>query len=852
MTELALSIAENVIKKLGSLAYQEICMSQDIASNLTKFQLTMSTIQAVLMDAEEKQVRNRALSVWLEQLKDVFYDAIDVLDEFVCEDLRRKVVETYGNTSEQVLHSVLYSSFNPLGFRFKMGHRIKKIIERLEEIAKVRAQFYLNERLDDKSIGQREREMTHSFLCDSNVIGRADDKQKIVDLLMRPNEDNNAFVIAIVGIGGMGKTTLAQWVYNDERIARNFDTRIWVCVSDDFNILKLAKEILKCAGGRISENMTMDEVQVSLRNTLNEKNFFIVLDDVWNDDRSKWIDLKNLLIGGAKRSKIVVTTRIQEVALMMASGPIHNLKGLSEDDCLSLFLMWAFKEGEKQQYPTLIEIGKEIVTKSKGVPLAVKTLGGLLYSKFDDRDWIFIRDNEIWKLEQKENDILPALRLSYDQLPSSLKQCFAYCSLYPKDHIYFSDELIQSWMANGLLHKSNESPQELEDIGLQYVKELFSRSLFQEFSDFGYCYIFKMHDLVHDLSLFVAQSDHCLVENTNNRKNYEKVRHVSILDYNLGANELTTFLHKLNNSARTIIFRNEDVDPINVNESFFKTCISRFKYLRLLDLRFLRFEVLPSSIGSLKHLRYLRLRRNKQIKKLPNSICDMQNLETLILDGCGGLEELPRDIRKMISLRYLWITTKQSRLLENGIECLYSLRTMIFYKCLKLESLPEGIQCLTSLRRLEFTSCESLMSLPRGLKYLIELESLIIFDCGKLNLMEGEDYPTSLRSLRIGSLPQLVALPQWLIRFGNTLQVLIIHFFENLEALPEWFPYLISLRKLVIWACPKLSSLPERMDCLTSLKELEIGYCLQLRRNCKRDVGKDWPKIAHVPLLKIV
>jgi hypothetical protein len=140
----------------------------------------------------------------------------------------------------------------------------------------------------------------------------------------------------------------------------------------------------------------------------------------------------------------------------MAPGPIHDLIGLPEDDCLFLFLKWAFVEGEEKQYPKLVEIGKQIVKKCSGVPLAVRTLGSLLYSKTEERDWISIRDNEIWKLEQKEDDILPALRLSYDQLPSYLKQCFAYCSLYPKDFTYDNMDLIHSWMANGLLQKSNE------------------------------------------------------------------------------------------------------------------------------------------------------------------------------------------------------------------------------------------------------------------------------------------------------------------------------------------------------------------------------------------------------------
>jgi hypothetical protein len=636
MTEFAFSVAEKVIEKIGSLAYEEISSAGGISSDLKSLELTMSTIQAVLLDAEEKQVKNRGLTVWLEQLKDVFYDAVDVLDEFECEALRRQVVKTHGSAPGQVL-----SSFNPLGFSHKMSHKINGIRERLEEIAKHRAQFLLVERLDDKRIVQRE--MTHSFVHDSDVIGRDDDKEKIIDLLMHPGDDGTVPVISIVGIGGLGKTTLAQWVYNDERVAKNFASRIWVCVSEEFTVLKLAKEILKSVGGEISENMSMDKVQASLRSYLKEKRFFIVLDDVWNEDRNKWIGLKKLLIEGAKGSKIVVTTRSHKVAKVMAPGPIHDLIGLPEDDCLFLFLKWAFVEGEEKQYPKLVEIGKQIVKKCSGVPLAVRTLGSLLYSKTEERDWISIRDNEIWNLEQKEDDILPALRLSYNQLPSYLKQCFAYCSLYPKDFNYNSVHLVRSWMANGLLQKSNKSARDLEDIGQQYLNELVSRSFFQEIVQYDHSsFSFKIHDLLHDLSLYVAQNDYyCLIDNTKSTNNFEKARHVSIWDKNLGDDEATRFLCQLSNNVQTIIFQGGWNQYININKSFVETCISRFKHLRRLDLRFSTLEALPSSIGTLKHLRYLNLAGNTHIKKLPNSICDLQNLESLILYGYDELEELP-------------------------------------------------------------------------------------------------------------------------------------------------------------------------------------------------------------------
>ncbi|XP_062168286.1 putative disease resistance protein RGA1 [Alnus glutinosa] len=845
MAELAYALAGKILEKLGSLADKEISLVLDIKSELTELEGTMTTIQAVLLDAEEKQATNRPLSIWLRQLKDIFYDADNVLDEVEYEVLKKQVMRTYGRTSREVCG--LFSCCSAFAFRSQLGHKIKDIRQKLGKIAANKDQFNLIPRLEDRHvIHGRRRDMTHSFVPPSEVIGRNDDKENIIHLLIDPYADTNAInVIPIVGIGGLGKTTIAKLVYNEERVANHFDLKIWVCVSEDFDVTRLIKDILKSANGAIDEKLGVDLWQISLRNSLKNKKFLLILDDVWNEDRSKWVELKGLLSGGSIESRIVVTTRSRSVASMVGSGRTYTLEGLSHDDSLSLFVKWAFKEGEDKQYPNLLEIGKEIVKKCKGVPLAIRTLGSLLFSKVDELQyWKFVRDNEIWRLEQKEGDILPVLKLSYNPMPSHLKQCFAFCSLFPKDHEFDSNELIAFWMAHGLLNKTpNSQNLELEDVGDMYIKELLSKSFFQEVTDFTWFYKFKMHDLVHDLALKVAEEECLTTVDFHTQNIVGTILHLSFSHDDYGR-EVPKYFYTLSSGMRTTLFAVKQQVP-----TLAEACISRFKYLRVLDLTYSSFEVLSSSIGTLKHLRSLSLASNDKIKKLPDSICELYNLQTLLLHGCSSLERLPKDTKKMISLRYLTVTTTCTHLFENDVCSLSSLRILGIFVCPRLEVLFQGmVGSLTNLRRLVVAGCEKLTSLTLDNKHLTALETLVIFGCTELSFTGGEDNQDlnlSLQKLEITYVPKLEVLPQWLQGTANTLQYLRIAMCRNLTTLPEWLPSLNSLHTLKIFSCPKLSSLPEGIDRLTALKELRIEECNELIvRKCQEEYRS---QIAHIP-----
>eukprot|EP00261_Vitis_vinifera_P037835 XP_019079078.1 PREDICTED: putative disease resistance RPP13-like protein 1 [Vitis vinifera] len=281
-------------------------------------------------------------------------------------------------------------------------------------------------------------------------------KEDMIRRLLSDNTCRNKIdVISIVGMGGAGKTTLAQLLYNDGRVKGQFHLKAWVCVSGEFCLLKVTKSILEGIGSATSSYMqseNLDLLQQKLKESLGDKKFLLVLDDVWEKCRREWEGLRIPLLASGEGSKVGVTTRNPNVGKIMRADHTHPLEGLSEAHCWSLFQTLAFENKDSCPYPQVLEsIGRKLVAKCRGLPLAVKALGSLLYSKTDRREWEQILESEIWGLQ--DHEILPSLLLSYQDLPLHLKQCFAYCSIFPKDHEFDKDTLILLWMA-GLLQFS--------------------------------------------------------------------------------------------------------------------------------------------------------------------------------------------------------------------------------------------------------------------------------------------------------------------------------------------------------------------------------------------------------------
>ncbi|PSS11983.1 Disease resistance RPP13-like protein isoform 1 [Actinidia chinensis var. chinensis] len=649
---------------------------EQIHTQVMNWERTLREIRAVLNDAEEKQIRDKDVNLWLEDLQDLAYDLDDLLDEFSTEALRYKLIEKSQSSTNKVraLIPTCCTRFNLGGaiFDFKMRSKIKDITTRLQDMSKKISELGLH-KVDVfmTPIQNRERLPTTSATYEPHIYGRDKSKTELINLLRM--EESNLGIIPIAGMGGIGKTTIAQVVYNDEVVKKHFDLKVWICVSDNFDIMRITKEIAGYVHVDSSGSKTLDQVQVQLKNALAGKKFLIVLDDVWDVKYNEWNILKSPFSDGAPGCKVIVTTRDKEVALMMGTVQYHALECLPHEECWSIFAQHAFRNINTDTNPNLESIGQEIVKKCGGLPLAARTLGGLLQCKPRESEWKNVLNSKIWEL--KGSDILPALRLSYHHLPAHLKQCFVYCAILPKDYEFEEKELVLLWMAEGFICQQ-EGGRKMEDLGGEYFRELLSRSFFQP-SRMMEGSKFVMHDLINDLAQFFArQTCFRLEDNKEQYKKLKKARHSSYTQGNLDGIKKFENLHKVEHLRTFLPFSLTKYGEHNLTSHVPLKLLPKLKCLRVLSFSRYNIHELPPLIGEVKCLRYLNLSYTL-VERLPESLGDLYNLQTLLLRGCKRLKKVPTSIENLINLRHLDITNADS-----------------------LEEMPLGIDKLESLQNL--------------------------------------------------------------------------------------------------------------------------------------------------------
>ena len=646
MEPVSLVILISSIARLIPLLVKGILWLRAFKDDLEKLLRTLRIIQDILTNMDEEQLDLDVMQNWIKDLKDAAYDAEDLVD--------RLATEAYLRQDQVSL---------PRGMDFRKirsQFNTKKLNERFDHIRK-NAKFIrcvvpteggwtsIPVRPDMSTEGGR---TSISFPPDmSTIVGREDDKEKIVDMLLDSNYDTEVGipVIRIVGMTGMGKTTLAQLVYLDARVVKRFkENRIWVCVTVNFDLSRILRDIMMRSNSKINHaNSSLNQLCEDFQKFVRGKCFLLVLDDVWTDNDEEWKRLLDLLREGAKQSRVLATSQKTEVCHVQYMQITHNLNFLSYDDCWSLFQRTAF--GQDDCPSQLVESGTRIVRKCQNLALAVKAMGSFLGRNLDPKKWRRISELDIWEAEKGEPkstspSIFPALKVSYNHLPSHLKPLFCYCSIFPKGYSFDKKELVQLWIAEDLIQFQGQK--RIEEIAGEYFNELLTRSFFQSPDVDRKRY--WMHDLFHNLAQSISGPYYCLVKEDNTQYDFsEQTHHVSLMCRNVEKPVLDVI--DKSKKVRTLLL------PSNYLTDFGQALDKRFgrmKYIRVLDLSSSTILDVPNSIQELKLLRYLNLSKT-EIRSLPAFLCKLHNLQTLLLLGCVFLSKLPKNIAKLINLRHL-------------------------------------------------------------------------------------------------------------------------------------------------------------------------------------------------------
>ncbi|MQM04437.1 hypothetical protein Taro_037241 [Colocasia esculenta] len=730
--------------------WEEIQLIWGVNQEKERLVSMLKTISMVLEDKDHP--KHGLVQSWHDQLSEVVYDAEDVLDEFATE---AELLSRRKKYSPQKL-------VRKLRCKRHVAHELNSIWNRLDNIVSknLGVQMTLDIR-EPRHVPQdisNVHEPTAGYIpFQEKLVPREQGREKIMNWLcdtvdIKNGEDMNVSLFSVFGLGGMGKTTLAQSVYSDSRVKELFQTRMWVCVSNDFNITRITKEMMTSpdhSGGCGYANVdNLDTLQRRVEAKLEGKKVLLVLDDVW-ELTPGWKILLNPLRGVTKGSKVLVTTRDKNIAGVMTGKEKNmlHLKGLSEEDVVSILKNKAF--ANKNMDGGMERLCEEISKKLGGSPLAATTVGSLLNVNFDREYWKCIAtSDEIGRLQEKdEHGIISILGLSYKRLPPHLKECFAYCSVFPKDYKFVRQQLILSWMAQGLVKPGDPQMQSLEWWGNKHFDDLLSLSLFEHYGSpfWGNEYIYVMHDLIHDLAVSVSQ-DHCVVVKGCQGRISEKIRHLSwfvdspgdLLGYN--SVHILNKCERLRTLRLQCSFTANQHSPMSHLDSFLHKVVCK-KYLRRLRCLWLTIDCgvkrLPASISNLKHLRFLCL-HSLHVEELPESLGDLCNLQTLIITYCRFLERLPKQVGGLTNLRHLIIRKAENlRELPGSLCRLTNLRHLEISGSRFLEYLPEDVSKLCNLEALVLDGCRSLKKLPDRIGCLTNLEILNVLECSNLIELPG-------------------------------------------------------------------------------------------------------------------
>lgn len=645
-------------------------------------------------DAEMKQFLDPDpdVDMWLTELQEVLIGIENLVDTIDTEALLCKMVRDYPG---EFLRLDSPTDFDVT----KIEKDMLEFLKRLESLLKLKDDLNLKERVDfrtsqfvpvliEKSV--EELNFTESGdEYDDVVYGRDDEKQALLKLLLSDYDNIKLPVICIWGMGGIGKTSVAKWIFDRVKVSSRFNLKAWISVHDQCDIFGLAKSIIESVTGKACDIMDLNFLQIELEVLLTGKKFLFVQDGVWDKNYVLWDFFRSIFECGAKGSKIIVTTRSEAVASLVGNVPYFGLNSLAPEDSYQLFAQHAFDGVESDACLNFQGIGRKIVERCNGLPLAIILIGGLLRFESERESWENILNSDLWEPSNQESSILSALQLSYLYLPSHLKLCFAYCSVFPRGCEVNKNLLILMWMAQDLLQP--QLGKSAEEVGETYLNHLKLRSLLQQSSRIGQSTV-KMHGIVRDFAISMSTDFYCNVYG-----------HASLVLVG------ETWGENFASKAKTLLaFSEEPWRTLNRGLPMTKLLqlelFPRLQCLRVLSLRYCPILEFPDSICSMEHLKYLDLSFTL-LEEIPSKLCSLFNLQTLLLSNCKNLIRLPTSIESLENLRHLDISKTPLAEMPLHMGRMNSLRTLSDFVLGRRGG--SGIEELKELQHLRGTLCIS-------------------------------------------------------------------------------------------------------------------------------------------------
>ncbi|KAL9252256.1 Disease resistance protein RPM1-like protein [Drosera capensis] len=877
---MAETVVDFVLGKLMSLAWAEAEKLSGLGREFNAIAKELKSMQAFLMDAEGMAEDNSSANNWVTEVRSIAYRIEDVIDEYM-------MLQETEHQSSNIISKVARSAHHMPALH-RLASSIKDIKAEVIHINQRKENYnfrkYIAEPGDSSSSSRGAAaaypsQVSSLFAEDCDLVGINDRKVDLMKLLDPDGEYSTCSVIAVVGMGGLGKTTFARRVYKDGAVGSNYPFRAWITVSQSYSPITLLRDIIRQFREAEPHEETQDTADIptlidNLRNFLVDKRsiyrYLAVFDDVWKFEL--WDYIKSALPDQANGSKILITTRDEAVAAAWKRSSyscknyVYKLQPLSSEEAWNLFCNMAFQGDYDKLCPTeLRPLSLKMVSRCEGLPLAIVAIGSLLSTKRKTLlEWQRLHKNLGFHLQNNSQlkDIRRILFLSYHDLPYYLKPCFLYFGMFPEDYSISRGRLVRLWAAEGFLERGRRklTAEEVDEVAEEYLSQLICRNLIQVSKwDFNRqrAKVFRVHDLLHELILQkLKELSFCQVSAGTCNVDIE-FRRLSILSSTTGATIESSGTGKL--SIRSIFLIGAQEKPAKLLQGSFLKVVHLLRVLMIEDSPVAH---IPDEVGDLYHLRYLSI-RHTEVTKLPNSIGKLVNLQTLDLRH-SPIFQLPMAIKKLHKLRNLSAYMQTASLFLRGHQLppgvLSNFKELEKLSCIDV-SQPGVIHELVNLkhlRKLEITNLktEDGFALCKAVENMDQLQRLFVkttFQGDLLDLQYMASPPPLLRRLCL--VGPLKRFPDWFANLSNVVELelnlrgsdlvedplKILQTLPNLADLGLWGGYIglglyvrstgfQSLRRLTISNFPEVSTIIIEKGGLPILEKLALRKLPRLKK----------------------